>query len=236
MVTVRIPTERQGKIGLGQGGYGCYLLQQAIGQPVTTALRRPLPLNTDLVVAQTGDEEWSLIIPAEPDLPILEARLWDPDCPTTTPVSIADAEAARAAAGIDPAHHPAPHCMSCGVEEGSLRVHAGPLGDGRWASPLQLPSIGSDGDVDHSLVWMAVDCASGWYTGQDSGGPGTGVTVQFAVDVVEPLEADTPYALVAWHGDHAPSWDGRKRGAAAAVFNSEGTCVVRARSFWVRPA
>ena len=59
--------------------------------------------------------------------------------------------------------------------------------------------------------------------------------MNLAVDIVEPLRADAEYALVAWHGDHHPDWEGRKRGAAAAVFDAAGELVAQSRSFWVRP-
>lgn len=238
MTTFRIPTERQGQTGMGQGGFGCHQFHQAIGESVTTALRSPLPLETDLTVIEQEPGRWTLIDPAAPDVTILEATRWEPDYPETTPVTIDQADAARAAFPLTDADHPAPHCLSCGTGERSLRVHAGPLGDGRWASPFRLPEWSLiDGQVDESLVWMAIDCACGWFTSPTiEPGAGRGVTVQFAVEILEPIQPETDYAIVAWHGDHAPGWQGRKRGAAAALFDADGACVARSRSFWVRPA
>ncbi len=236
-ITFRIPTARQGQTGMGQGGYGCYQLQQAIGEPVSIALRSPLPLETDLAVIDHGDR-WTLVDPQRPDTIILEATRWDSHFAATEPVSVASADAARAAFPLTDDEHPAPHCCSCGTGPESLRVHAGPLGDGRWATPFRIPETHTvDGRIDESLVWMAVDCACGWFTshsGDQNGG--RGVTVQFAVDIVAPIEAETDYALVAWPGDYAPDWDGRKRGAAAMLFDRDGAVVARSRSFWVRPA
>ena len=80
-----------------------------------------------------------------------------------------------------------------------------------------------------------MDCACGWYTSHSGSTQGEGLTVQFAVDIVEPLDPDGEYALVAWHGDHHPDWEGRKRGAAAALFDAAGRLVAQSRSFWVRP-
>ncbi|MEM7095513.1 MAG: hypothetical protein AAF567_21100 [Actinomycetota bacterium] len=232
---IRIPTERQGQTGMGQGGYGCWLLAQQIDQPVTTALRSKLPLETELRVDQVVDDRWQLVDPTDDDRVLLEAASWAPDCPETAPVSVDEAEAARRLARIDLADHPAPHCVSCGLDEGSLRVHAGPLGDGRWATPLRLP-VTADGGVDDSLLWMAVDCACGWYTSGTGDQGGRGVTVQFAVEQVAPIEPEVDYVLVAWNGDFVPDWDGRKRGAAAALFTADGSVVARSRSFWLRPA
>lgn len=232
--TIRVPTERQGQTGKGQGGFTCQRFAEAIGEPVTISLRSPIPLDTDLEI-EVQDDRWVLHDPAVPDVAILEASRWEPNHPACDPVSIAEAQHARRAFPLDFATHPAPHCFSCGLDERSLGVHAGPLGDGRWATPLRIPEwslIG--GTVDPSLVWMALDCGSGWYVSHS--GPEQrprAVTVQFAVDVFMPVQPETDYALVAWHGDHQPGWDGRKRGAAATLFDHEGNTVASARSFWI---
>lgn len=255
-ITVRIPRARQGQTGMGQGGYSCHLLQDSVrrlGGPasITTALRRPIPLDTDLVVrpatVRGGGQGWILAVPDELDQPILEASAWTPDVASTEPVTIEAAEAARARHAMDAADHPAPHCLSCGLGPESLRVHAGPLdeGDGpleegagvaRYATPLRIPVDPSTGEADESLVWMAIDCACGWFTSRSGASPGSGVTVQYAVEIVAPLEPETDYVLVAWHGDGPADWDGRKRTSAAVVFDAAGAVMARSRSLWVRPA
>jgi hypothetical protein len=234
--TFRVPTSRQGQTGMGQGGYGCFRFQEAIGEPVTIALRSPLPLDADLVVSQPDEDRWTLVAAARPETVILEATRWDAHFVTTEPVSVEQAAHARAAFPLSDDEHPAPHCCSCGIGPDSLQVHAGPLGDGRWATPFRIPEHRLvDGAIDESLIWMAIDCACGWFTGHSGERPGSGVTVQFAVDVLAPVQPDTDYALVAWHGDYAPDWEGRKRGAAAMLFDEHGNAVAQSRSFWVRP-
>lgn len=233
MTTIQIPVSRQGQPGRGQGGWTAYELVRAIGQPATVALRSPIPLDTNLDILHLHDS-WQLVSPADPETVILEATRWEPDYPATEPVSIPDATRARSAFRLSADEHPAPHCVSCGLEDHSLRVHAGPLGDGRWATPLRVPtSVLVDGAVDEGLIWMAMDCASAWFIAQSGAEDKHGVTVQFAVDVHEPIQAETDYALVAWHGDYAPDWEGRKRGAAAALFTASGRCVAQSRSFWI---
>lgn len=220
---------------MGQGGYGSHQFQQAIGEPVTIALRSPLPLDIDLDVI-AHEDRWTLIDPSRPDVVILEAERWDATYPTTGVVTIEQAADARSRFPCADDGHPAPHCCSCGTGEDSLRVHAGPLSDGRWATPFRLPERTLiDGAVDLSLVWMAVDCACGFFTSHSGDQGGRGVTVQLAVDICGPIEPETDYALVAWHGDYEPDWQGRKRGAAAAMFDASGNCVVQSRSFWLRP-
>jgi len=124
--------------------------------------------------------------------------------------------------------------MSGGVQGRALSVLAGLLGDGRWASPLRMREWSLiDGEVDVSLLWMAMDCSCGWYISQSGPDRRKAVTVQFAVDVHEPIAPETDYALVAWNGDYDSGWDGRKRGSAAALFDAAGTQVASSRSFWV---
>lgn len=220
---------------MGQGGWASYELAQAVSQPVTISLQSPIPLETDLDVVQVGDDIWRLVDPASPEIVILEANPWRPVYPETEPVSITDAQRAREAFPLSADEHPAPHCVSCGLGERSLGVHAGPLGDGRWATPFRVPDwslVG--GKADEGMLWMAMDCACGWYT-QHSDPPQRGLTVQLAVTLHEELKPNTDYALVAWNGDHPPRWDGRKRGAAAALFADDGTCIAQSTSFWVEP-
>lgn len=207
---------------------------QAIGEPVTIALRSAIPLETDLDMVVDSDR-WCLVDPSAPETVILEATRWSPDYPMTTPVTIDQATDAKQAFPLTAEDHPAPHCLSCGLGERSLRVHAGPLGDGRWATPFRLPAWSLiDGEIDSSLLWMAMDCCCGWYISH-SADQRQALTVQFAVDVHQEIEPETDYALVAWHGDHEPGWDGRKRGAAAALFDADGQLVASSKSFWVAP-
>lgn len=221
---------------MGQGGFTCQQFAEAIGEPVTVALRSRIPLETDLDVVRHEDR-WHLVNPSEPDTVILEATRWDADCASGDTVTIDDAAAARDAFPLTADAHPAPHCLSCGLQDRSLRVHAGPLGDGRWATPFRIPEWSLvDGAVDPSLLWMAMDCSCGWYISHSGPNRRQAVTVQFAVDVHEPIAPETDYALVAWNGDYDAGWDGRKRGAAAALFDSSGTQVASSRSFWVAPS
>jgi len=188
---------------MGQGGYTCHQLATAVDQPITVALRSPIPLETDLmVVAQ--DDHWQLQDPND-DTVIMEATLWESRFATTEAVSIEDAEQARTKFPLRQADHPAPHCLA-------------------------------NDAVDESLLWMALDCASGWFVSHSAEPSRQAVTVQFAAAIHEAISIETDYALVSWSGNHSPNWDGRKRGAAAALFDEAGTCVAQSTSFWVAPA
>jgi hypothetical protein len=108
------------------------------------------------------------------------------------------------------------------------------LADGRWATDWTVPdwAVNAAGTVDEGALWAAIDCAQAWYAG-NAGGRRHSVTVQLAVEVLEPLEPGVTYSLVAWNGTYDTEWDGRKRGAGGAVFAANGTCVARSSSFWI---
>ena len=234
MKPIRIPSHRQGQTGTGQGGWTAQRFVAAVGQPATVAIRSPIPIDVDLEIVAAEAGRWVLVDPRAPDVVILEATRWEPEYSATTAVSIDDASDASARFPLTEDSHPAPRCFSCGLDGDTMGVHSGSLGDGRWATDWRVPmwAVGSDGDVDEAIVWSAIDCASGWYAQLD-GLPKHAVTVQLAVDLREPLRADAEYSLVSWCGDYSPDWDGRKRGAAAELFDSSGTSVARSRSFWV---
>ena len=242
---VIIPRWFQGPTDSGQGGWTAHRFTERIGVPVTTAIRAPIPLDRELVVERgddvigddgdASDGEW-LLVDRNQDRPVtvMTARSWEPDFPDTAPVSPSEAAGARRRFRQLIDDHPVPYCFSCGTQHDSMNVHAGPLGDGRFATDWRVPdwAVAADGVVDLGTVWAAIDCTAAWYIGY-SRGRRIAVTAQYAVEVTGPIEPDTTYALVGWSGDHDPEWDGRKRHGASAAFAPDGTCVARSVSFWI---
>lgn len=233
----------QGPTDSGQGGWTAHRLVRAMNGPATVAIKAPIPLETDLHIvasdtapdtsAGAPDRPWRLV--ADGGATILEATDWVPDVPDTAPVTIADAVAARGRFPLPGDDHPVPYCFSGGLESDSMRVHCGPVGDGRFATDWTVPdwAVGPSGTVDDGALWAAIDCAAAWYVCCE-GEIRVGVTAQLAVEVVRPLQPGATYALVAWAGDwESGRWDGRKRGAASAAFDDQGNCVARSRSFWI---
>jgi len=229
---IRVEHWFQGPTGSGQGGWTAQKLAEAIGEPVTVSIRRPIPLDTDMHVVTVHDD-WHLVDPNQPGEPVLIASLWDPTYADTAPVSVTAAAEARTRFPLTH-DHPVPVCFSCGVEADAMRVHSGELDDGRWATDWTVPTWAVDqyGHVDPGVLWAAIDCAQAWYAG-NAGGRRHAVTVQLAVEMLGQLEPGETYALVAWNGTYPTSWDGRKRGAGGAVFANDGTCVARSSSFWI---
>ncbi len=234
MTTIRIDSRFQGPSGSGQGGWTAAQLAAATGWPATVAIKAPIPIGVDLDVV-AADEVLRLLdsTGGDPRL-ILEATRWQPEFAATAPVSIAAAAAARGRFPAPGDLHPVPHCFSCGLQPGSMQVHAGPLEDGRFATDWWVPDWATDGGgaVDEGVLWAALDCTAAWFACYD-GGRRTAYTVQLAVEVTEPLKPGAAYALVAWSGDWALGWNGRKRGASSAAFAADGTCVARSRSLWI---
>jgi len=234
-VTIRIGGWFQGPTGSGQGGWTAQRFLDAIGEgrPLTAAIRAAIPLDVDLSVAER-DGHWELTAPDE--TVVMVAHQWDPAFADTTPVTIADAEAARQRFLATVDEHPVPSCFSCGQMPDSMGVHAGPLADGtdRFATDWTVPDWATDraGTVDPGSLWAAIDCCAAWWVGW-SRERRTALTVQYAVEQLLPLEPGGSYALVGWGGDHDPEWDGRKRHAASAAFDRNGRCVARSVSFWV---
>lgn len=229
---IYLPTWFQGPTGHGQGGWTAHRMQQQIGEPATFALRQPIPLETDLYV-EAVDDAWHLVA-ARADAPIMIATRWDGPYAETDAVSVAAAQAATEQFPLAGDLHPVPECFSCGLNSDSMGVHSGPLGDGRWATDWRLPAwaVDANGAVDDGALWAAIDCAAAWYAGCE-GGIRRSVTAQLAVDIRQPLQPGEVYSLVAWAGDYDGDWDGRKRGAASSAFDTKGSCIAVARSFWI---
>ncbi len=234
--TIRIPHWFQGPTGSGQGGWTTARFIDIIGQPSTVAIRSPIPLDTDLVVEEIKPgQRWNLLDPTtSPATVVMQAQRWEPEFFSTTALSIVDAQAARANFPGDDHTHPVPHCFSCGLEDDSMRVHAGPTGDGRFATDWTPPAwaTGVDGSVDGAVLWAALDCAAAWFVGYE-GRRRPAFTVQYAVEVAKAIQPGEQYALVAWGGDTNDRWDGRKRAGASVAFDANGLCIARSRSLWV---
>lgn len=234
MATVNVPAWAQGRTGRGQGGYAAACFESAIGRPLSISLRAPIPLSSDLRVIEVPGG-WELrdgetvIMRGEP-----RTTRWG----ATEPVTVHAAATARQRF-TGHIEHSAPECVSCGIGEKSMRVWAGVLDDGtnRVASDWVPPPWAADdtGVVHKHFVWMALDCTSGFFVSSTSAGRDA-VTAQFAAETLTPLRAGETYVTIGFDGNWEGDWDGRKRGAGAAVFTTDGELVAQADSFWIAVA
>jgi hypothetical protein len=140
-----------------------------------------------------------------------------------TPVTWAEAVTASAAyRGF--VSHPFPTCFVCGPERApgdGMRLFPGPVGDGRTATPWEVPD-----DVSPELIWAALDCPGGWAV---------------------PLE-ERPYVLGRMDGRVAAvpapgdrcvvigqmtAEDGRKAFVRTALYGPDGTALAWSGATWI---
>lgn len=227
MTTDVVVAERfQGIEGRGQGGYLAGLLAGRRYEPYTVDFRLPIPLDTPLTVTPIDD---ALEAAADHEV-IARGRPGSVARRTPPPVSAKVAEEARAVGEANPLTD-IEACFSCGTRPGTLRVHAGPVGDGRFATPFQPPAWSADetGLVAPSFVWAPLDCASGWVMAWDQ--PGVlAVTGFLTVEMLAPVHPGEPLVIVAEGDDR---WRSRKRWAWAALYDEAGGLRARAESLWI---
>lgn len=236
--SVTIPAWAQGRTGLGQGGYTAAQFEHAVGQALSISLRAPIPLATEMGVIDVADDAWEL---RSGEITVMSAQPSTVAFAGTDAVGLDAAAQARTRSNANTEEHVAPDCRSCGTGELSMRVWPGPLEDGtnRVATDWIPPSWADDGNgqVLDALVWMALDCTSGFFLGMSAPGADgkkrNALTVQFAAQVLKPLIVGEPYVTVGFDGTWTGGWDGRKRGAGASVFDRSGELVAQAESFWV---
>lgn len=233
--SISIPTWAQGRPGRGQGGFSAARFAAAVGQPVAIDLRAPIPLDAPLEVASVGDG-WEL---RHGVTTIMRAAPRSPGgLPQTGAVGVAEAAAAMAGFPGTDGDHEASGCFSCGLGERTMRVWPGPLADGsgrtatRWSPPEWVGD--ADGRVDDAMAWTALDCVQGFFVNFGAGPRRNSLTVRFEAEVYRPVTVGAEYAIVGFDG-HGRGWEGRKRMAAANIFDAEGRLVAGAASLWVEP-
>ena len=221
MAELVIDARFNGPAASANGGYTCGLVAAFLRGRAEVTLRKPPPLGRPLtveredgrLVVRDGDDVVAEAVPAEIDLEI-------PQPPTYE-------EAVRASSrypGLE--EHAFPTCFVCGPERepgDGLRIFAGPLGDGRFASPW-APT-----EVRPEIVWAALDCPGAIAVGF----PDRGETLlgRFAARVDELPEVGERCVVVAWPLGE----EGRKLYAGTALYGEDGRPLARARATWIEP-
>lgn len=221
MQTLTIDGRFNGPEGSGNGGYTCGLVAGLLGGTVEVTLRRPPPLDRPLDVEREGDrllvrDGDALVAEAEPASVELDA-----------PAAPSYGEAERASVrypGFE--EHAFPTCFVCGParEPGDgLRIFAGPMGDGRVASPW------TPAEVAPELVWAALDCPGAIAVGY----PERGETLlgRFAAKIEELPRIGERCVVVGWPLGE----EGRKLYAGTALFGEDGRQLASAHATWILP-
>lgn len=221
----------------GNGGYTCGLLARFVEGPAVVSLRKPPPLGRELRV-EAAEGERMLLLDGEELVAEAEPGSAMPAGDPPRPVPVAEARAAEDGAFFrDEEHHAFPTCFVCGPLRRSgdgLRIFAGSVGDGVFASTWTPPAsvVDGGGAVPSEIVWAALDCptsAPGMNTPDAEGRLLPIVLARLAVDVRAPVEPEAEHVIMSWDLGR----DGRKRHAGAALFSAGGELLASARALWI---
>ena len=232
--TLTIPARFNGPPGSANGGYTCGRVAQLVGaEEVEVSLRKPPPLERPLDVVRDGErvklrDGDTLVAEGGPT----ELNLDVPDAVPRGEVTVAE-EAGRE---VWTADHPFPSCVVCAPTREA--------GDGMRIFPAALPDRDglfgacwtpreSDGDgggwVRPELVWAALDCPTSAPVANFGEGPPV-VLASLAARLGCPVRVGEPHTILSWRIDV----DGRKRRAAAALYDSHGVFICASHALWIQ--
>ena len=214
---VVIANRFRGPVGSGNGGYSAGVIAAAAGggERVVT-LRLPPPLETVLRVdaggARTGDAVVAEVAPAQVAI--------DPPGPVTW-------EAAAAAEQPD-LSSPFPECFVCGYARGddALHIHAAPVPGTELVAATWTVREDTTGP---EFVWAALDCPGAYAV--MAARRGTVVLGRLAVRVERVPAAGERCIVVG----RALESDGRKHGAATALYDEHGGLLGLGEATWIEP-
>jgi len=231
--TLTIPARFNGPPGSANGGYTCGRVAQLVGaEEVEVSLRKPPPLGQPLEVVREGER----VELRDGDLLVAEGG--PTELHLDIPEAVARGEVAAAEeAGRDAwtAEHPFPTCVVCGP--------AREAGDGMRIFPAELPdrdglfgacwtpgALESDGGgwVRAELAWAALDCPTSAPVANFGEGPPM-VLASLAARLGCRVRVGEPHTILSWGLDV----DGRKRRAAAALYDSDGVLTCASRALWI---
>jgi hypothetical protein len=226
-----IPARFNGPPETANGGYTCGLLAGLLGaEAAEVSLRAPPPLDRPLAVTAAGER----LELRDGDALLAEARAADIVLDASDSISPSQARAASEA-GQDhwTAGHPFPTCVVCGPERDpgdGMRVFPGSLGGGRFAAVWRPDESLGDGEgrVRPECVWAALDCPTSAPIATFGEGPPV-VLARLTARLGSPVRVGEPHAIVSW----PLAVDGRKRHAAAALFDSAGRLLGSSRALWI---
>ncbi|MBB3605391.1 hypothetical protein FHT40_005075 [Mycolicibacterium sp. BK556] len=227
--SLMFPGRFNGPPGSANGGYACGVIAGRIpADLVEVTLLRPPPLDTELLVEETGPtyevhppggEVVAVAKPVDEPVEVLPPVL---DIPADAEHALADAS------------HPFRSCFTCGPDRepgDGLRIFVKRLAGQSILADQWTPdeSLADDaGAVRPEIVWAALDCPGGWAAFNRIPG-GVAVLGRMTAHIERVPRAGEPCVVVAtsdWH-------EGRKIGAHSALYTAEGDLLAAARAVWI---
>ena len=231
--TLTIPARFNGPPGSANGGYTCGRVAQLVGaEEMEVSLRAPPPLERSMDVVRDGErvelrDGESLVAEGGP----AELRLEVPDAVARGEVAAAEG------AGRETwtAQHPFPTCVVCGPARDAgdgLRIFPAALPDrdglfGACWTPSEREGDGT-GWVRPELVWAALDCPTSAPVANFGEGPPM-VLASLAAQLGCSVRVGEPHTILSW----GLEVNGRKRRAAAALYDSDGILTCVSRALWI---
>lgn len=230
---VTIDARFNGPPGSGNGGYTCGVLANFVDGPAEVSLRSPPPLDRELTVERLGDR--AALYDGETLVAEAEPAALDEEAPTLVPLEVA--EHAAAASRFLEQNHPFPTCFVCGprrAADDGLRIFAGPVRERElYASPwTPSPTLrDAAGELPDELIWAALDCPTSApiMNDPDADDYRPCVLARLAVRIDAPVMAGEPHVVLSWR----LAVDGRKREAAAALYNGQNEVCAVSRALWI---
>jgi hypothetical protein len=231
--TLSIPARFNGPPASANGGYTCGVVAGRVdAEAVEVSLRSPPPLERPLAVVRDGArvelrDGDALVAWGEPSELLLEVP---------EPVESHEIERAKDT-GLErwTGKHPFPTCVVCGPEREE--------GDGMRVFPVEVPgrnglygalwrpdaALADDqGEVRPECVWAALDCPTSAPVANFGEGPPI-VLARLTARRGCSVRAGEQHSILSW----ALARDGRKRHAAAALYDSQGRMLCASRALWI---
>lgn len=224
--TLIIPARYNGPPGSGNGGVSAGLAASRIDGAAEVSLRAPPPLDTPMQLVEVDDGYECRLA----DQVIMTAR---PAAPLAPPPPAPSFETARTGPDHFPPveDHAFPHCYVCGPErtEDGLCLFTGKPDGYDGVTDVWTPAAtlaGEDGLVRPEILWAALDCPGAFAVGFQENPM---VLARITAQIHQRPAPGGALIVAGWSMFH----DGRKHGAATALFTREGKLLAQSEQLWV---
>jgi hypothetical protein len=229
-----VAAQFRGPPGSGNGGYVAGRAALLLGDgPAEVTLRRPMPLDTALMVRR--DAQGAAVLDAEGNV-VVEARPAELTLDVPPAPTLAEAEAATRwflASGLS---HSTGLCFCCGDNQApgyGLRVFTGKV-EGRTGVAAGLwrpdPAFAVGGRVAPEHLWAALDCA-GQFAFAVETPPARSLLARMTGQLLGSVEPGEPCIVLGWQIGR----EDRKLHAGTAILGADGGVRGLTRALWVMP-